>query len=103
MHFPTSILLFISLALFNPGRITAVHGVTFEEARAALNENQRTPGDLAQRCKRLFQSARTGCVQVHQENRPVPVEMSLWAVVEMDSRWSILGDLWKRFGQADAP
>ena len=61
------------------------------------------PEAVADRCDRLFREARTGRVRVQLENKPEPVEMSLWEVVETDPRWRVLGDLWGRYGRADTP
>lgn len=102
MHLLPALLLLICLGTTSPPRINAVQGLTLDEARAATAPGGR-PEEVADRCGRLFQEARTGRVRVQLENKPEPVEMSLWEVVETDPRWRVLGDLWGRYGRADTP
>ena len=78
-----------------PRRIAAIRGVSYEEARGLARGGKPTPEQIA-KCKALFESARSGQVPVTLADAPAPREMSLWEVVETDSRWTILGDLWSR-------
>lgn len=102
MHLLPALLLLICLGSASAPRIAAVHGLTLDEARAALAPNG-PPEAVADRCDRLFREARTGRVRVQLEDKPEPVEMSLWEVVETDPRWRVLGDLWGRYGRVDQP
>lgn len=78
-----------------PRRIAAIRGMSYEEARVLVHGGKPTPDEVA-KCKALFESARSGKVPVTLADAPAPREMSLWEVVETDSRWMILGDLWSR-------
>lgn len=102
MHLLPTLLLLICLGSASTPRISAVQGLTLDEARAAIAPGG-DPEAVADRCGRLFQEARTGRVRVQLDNQPEPVEMSLWEVVETDPRWRVLGDLWSRYGHADEP
>ena len=102
MHLLPALFLLICLGSASAPRITAVQGLTLDEARAALAPNGR-PEAVAERCGRLFRDARTGRVRVELEDKPDPVEMSLWEVVETDPRWRLLGDLWGRYGRVETP
>ena len=102
MHLLSSLILLFCLGPASAPRINAVQGLTLDEARAAIAPGSR-PEAVADRCGRLFQEARTGRVRVQLEDKPEPVEMSLWEVVETDPRWRVLGDLWGRYGRTDTP
>lgn len=102
MNLLRTLLLFLSIGSVAAPRITAVQGLTLDEARAAIAPGARREA-VADRCDRLFREARTGRVLVQLENKPEPVEMSLWEVVETDPRWRVLGDLWGRYGRVETP
>ena len=102
MHLLPALFLLLCLGSSSAPRITAVQGLTLDEARAAIAPGGH-PEAVADRCGRLFQEARTGRVRVQLENKSEPVEMSLWEVVETDPRWRVLGDLWGRYGRVEAP
>ena len=102
MHLLSAVFLLLCLGSTAGPRINAVHGLTLDEARAAIAPGAR-PEAVADRCGLLFREARTGRVLVQLENKSEPVEMSLWEVVETDPRWRVLGDLWGRYGRVETP